>query len=389
MTEINNSNSNNKNVLGNKYKILINKNNEKPKLDIIDSIDNRKLSINRKIVNNYLTTTQKKKTYQGKFTDYESSSLNTCNNINNNTKNNGKYNDVISQKIEVLNIYNTIQNNKNNPIKFKLDKKNMIRKTKINSMQINNKNEFLSSFNLTKEKNQGTNGTNIELDIINIDDNIINYHKKKSIKKYLNNKTQTNSEAELIKENIIFNTFTSKSLKKDKIKNINDKKIDNNNFININNNDMKKINVKEMKEKYHKLLRGKKFTHGSYDTANRLHLLRKFRVLNNPLVNLGNISNNIINNTINNTINSNKFKRSPLTKKNILSPMEKNRYILNNYNKTPFKNKTNKSNKNNIPENNNINNNNDILVNKYHYITNKKINKLLDINNKKMKYVKK
>ena len=70
ITEINNSNNNNnKNVFGNKYKILINKNNEKPKLDIIGSIDNKKLSINRKIVN-YLTTTQKKKI------DYESSSLN-------------------------------------------------------------------------------------------------------------------------------------------------------------------------------------------------------------------------------------------------------------------------------------------------------------------------
>ena len=149
----------------------MNKNKEKPKLDGLNSIDNKKMSINRKIVNNYLTTTQKKKTYQGRFIDHESSSLNTHNNINN-TKNK-----KINDKIEVLNIYNTIQNKNNentNPIKFKLNKKNMIRKTKINSMQINNKNEFLSSFNLTKEKIPGA---NIELDIINLEGNIAKYKK--------------------------------------------------------------------------------------------------------------------------------------------------------------------------------------------------------------------
>ena len=263
-TEINNSK--NKNILGNKYKLLMNKNKEKFKIDIIGSIDNKKLSINRKIVNNYLATTQKKRINQGKFNDYKSSSLNTYNNINNNKK----CNNDISEKIEVLNIYNTIQNNKNDPIKSKLDKKNLIRNAKVNSIQANNKNEFLSSFNLTKEKIPRN---NINIDIININDNIIKYQKKQSIKKYLNNKTQSNSETELIKENFILNAFTNKSLKKDKIKFINDKKINTNN--NINNNDMKKINVKEMKEKYHNLLRGKKFTHGSYDTTNRLHLLKK------------------------------------------------------------------------------------------------------------------
>ena len=30
-----------------------------------------------------------------------------------------------------------------------------------------------------------------------------------------------------------------------------------------------------MKEKYHKLLKGNKFTHGSYDTTNRLYLFKK------------------------------------------------------------------------------------------------------------------
>ena len=376
ITEIN---SNYKNIFGNKLKISMNKNKEKLKIEGVESIDNKKLSINRKIVNNYLTTTQKKKTYQGRFHDQESSSLNTFNN-NNNTKINKKYNDP-SEKIEVLNIYNTLQNKNNNnnpnPIKFKLDKKNMIKKTKTNSLQINNKNEFLSSFNLTKEKIPGT---NIEIDIINIEDNIVKYHKK-SIKKVLNNKTQSNSEAELIRDinhkNNALNTFTSKSLKKDKFKSNNDKKM-NNNDSNINsnniNNEMKKINVKEMKEKYHKLLRGNKFTHGSYDTANRLHLLKKFRGLNNVMGNMAN--------SINNTITSNKNKRSPLTKKNIMSPSERIQNTMGNNIKTPIKNKFNITNKETLIENNNGN-----TGNKFHLIGKK--SKQFDTNNKKMKFIKK
>ena len=365
ITEINN---NYKNIFGNKLKISMNKNKEKPKLEGMDSIDNKKISINRKIVNNYLTTTQKKKTYQGRFNEYESSSLNTLNNINNNK--NKKNND---KNIEVVNIYNTIQNNNNtNPIKFKLEKKNMIRKNKTNSLQINNKNEFLSSFNLTKEKI----GANIEIDIINIEENIFKY-KKKSIKKFINNKTQSNSEAELVKENNknFLNGFTSKSLKKDKTKNNNDKKETNDTNAN-NNNGLKKINVKEMKEKYHKLLRGNKFTHGSYDTTNRLHILKKFRGLNNIV--------GTITNSNNNTITSNKNKRSPLTKKSILSPGERIQNTIGNYIKTPIKNNLNINNKDTSTENNN---NNNVGGNKFHLI-NKKI-KQLDTNNKKMKFIKK
>ena len=365
VTEINN---NYKNIFGNKLKISMNKNKEKPKLDGLNSIDNKKMSINRTMVNNYLTTTQKKKTYQGRFIDHESSSLNTHNNITN-TKNK-----KINDKIEVLNIYNTIQNKNNantNPIKFKLNKKSMIRKTKINSMQINNKNEFLSSFNLTKEKIPGT---NIELDIINLEDNIAKY-KKKSIKKFMNNKTQSNSEAELIQDNNknFLNTFTSKSLKKDKTKNNNDKKEIN--IANLTSNEMKKINVKEMKEKYHKLLRGNKFTHGSYDTTNRLHLLKKFRGLNNIV---GNVTNNI-----NNAISSYKNKRSFLTKKSVLSPGLRIQNTVGNYIKTPIKNQLNINNK----EVSVASHNNALGGNKLNIIGKK--NKQTDTNNKKMKFIKK
>ena len=369
-TEINN---NSKNILGNKIKITINKNKEKPKLEVIESLDNKKMSINRKIVNNYLTTTNKKKTYQGKFTAHENSSLNTYNNFNNNinnTKKNKKPIDI-SEKIEVLNIYNTIQN-KNNPIKFKLNKKNMIRKTKTNSVQINNKKEFLSSFNLQKEKLPGT---NIKIDIINIENNLVKYNKNPK-KIFLNNKTQSNSEAKLIKDinnkNNILNTFASKNLKKDNLNNNNDKKVINNDN-NINVNDLKKINVKEMKEKYHKLLRGNKFTHGSYDTTSRLHILKKFRVLNNPIESMTT--------SINKTIISNK-KISPMNKKNILSPNERIPNTMSNFIKSPIKNKFNLSNKNTSIENYNT-----IGGNKFNLIGKK--NKQIDTNNKKMKFIKK
>ena len=138
---------------------------------------------------------------------------------------------------------------------------------------------------------------------------------------------------------------------------------------------MIQLKCMEMKEKYHKLLRGNKFTHGSYDTTNRLHLLKKFRGLNNVM--------GTITNSINNTINSNKNKRSPMTKKNILSPSERIQNTLGNYIKTPIKNKFNITNKETSIENNNNNN----AGNKFHLIGKK--NKQLDTNNKKMKFIKK
>ena len=58
-------------------------------------------------------------------------------------------------------------------------------------------------------------------------------------------------------------------MKREKIKTkakINNNMSNTNNKNNIpDNKEIKKLNVKEMKEKYHKLLRGNKFNHGSYD----------------------------------------------------------------------------------------------------------------------------
>ena len=97
-------------------------------------------------------------------------------------------------KIEFINICNTVEN-KNNPIKFKLYKKNILQNnSNINSLQIKNKNEFLSSFNSPKERMYRT---NIGLDLINMDENIVKYQKK-SLKRILNIKTKANSEVELI-----------------------------------------------------------------------------------------------------------------------------------------------------------------------------------------------
>ena len=352
------------------------KSKEVPKLEGVESVDKKKLTINRKIVNNYLTATQKKKTFQGRFHIHENSeSINNfthkqiveTNNINiNNT-----------EKMEFINVCNTMENN-NNPIKFKLDQKNLIKKkAKTNSLQINNKNEFLSSFNLVKDKTPiNTN----EIDVINLDEKMVKY-KKKSLKKLMNNKTQTNSEAELIKDinknRNILNTIASKSLKKEKII----KKMKQYNNVSSNNNktiientepikEVKKINVKEMKEKYHKLLRGNKNNHGSYDIVNRLHLFKKFKGLNNIMDNMTN--------SINNTISNN--KRSRLMKKSVLSPSERLQNSMNNFIKSPIQKRFETNKEIHTIEVNN-------LGNKFKLIGKK--NKQMDTNNKKMKFLKK
>ena len=366
ITEANLTNAtiSNHNKVGNKL-ISINKNvKDIPKLSGVESVDKKKLSINRKIVNNYLTATQKKKTFQGRFHIHENSVSNN-NNINTN------------DKIDFINICNTIES-KNNPIKFKLNKKELIKKkAKTNSLQINDKNEFLYSFNAPKEK---LDKKDHDLDLMNIEEKIIKYNKK-SLKKLINNKTQTNSEAELIKDlnknNPILNTITSKSIKKEKIANKTKQK----NLTNKTNiekdktestKEVKKLNVKEMKEKYHKLLRGNKFNHGSYDIANRMHLFKKFRGLNNLMNNMTS--------SFNNTINVNKNKRSPLVKKNILSPSERIPNTLSNLIKTPIKNRLEKSRENATIEVTN-------LGNRFKFIG--KGNKHMDSNNKKMKFLKK
>ena len=365
MIEINNCN-----LIENKLRISMNKNiKDKPKIEGIDSIDKKTLSINRRIVKNFLTTTKKRKTYQGKFQVLENSSLNTFN------VNHSKKNENLNppSKIEMLNLCNTI-NTKNNPIKFKLDKKHLIKKTKTNSLQIND-NQFLSSFNLTKDKIPCS--TN-ELDIINIEDNIVNYHRK-LIRKSVNHKTQSNSEAELFQENINKNYFLTKENIKnenDKNKNINDKKNTYNNK--TNNNEIRKLNAKEMKEKYHKLLKGNKATHGSYDTTNRFHLYKRFKAVSGVMGNMTNITNSIINNTT----TSIKNKRSPLTKKGILSPSERITINMTKYINTPIKNMLNMTHKESSVEKNNMFTGNKLFLME-------KRNKKYDVNNKKLKYLKK
>ena len=368
------STSYNRNKIGSNKLISKNKNNKKLKEIGIDSVDKKKISINRKLVNNYFTATHKKKTFQGRFHINE--------NIENNTFSNKQFiensniNVNNNEKLDFINICNTIEN-KSNPIKFKLNKKNLMKKkAKTNSLQINNKNEFLSSFNLPKDKMPGNHAA---LDILNIEDKMVKY-RKNSLKKLLNYKTQTNSEAELIKDinknRNILNTIESKSMKREKIKTkakINNNMSNTNNKNNIpeNNKEIKKLNVKEMKEKYHKLLRGNKFNHGSYDIANRLHLFKKFKGLNTIMDNMTN--------SINTTINENKYKRSPLTKK-ILSPSERLQNSLNNYIKTPIKKRFETNKEINTIEVIN-------LENKFKLIEKK--NKQIDTNNKKMKFLKK
>ena len=346
---------------------------EIPKFEGVGSIDNKKISINRKIVNNYLTSTHKKKTYQGRFPIHEKSISNTFSNKNFPENNN-------KDKIEFINIGNTVEN-KNNPIKFKLYKKNILQNnSNINSLQIKNKNEFLSSFNSPKERMYRT---NIGLDLINMDENMVKYQKK-SLKRILNIKTKANSEVELIKDinknHKILNTITNKSFKNDKIMKLK-KNIDENNKddkTNIdkfeNNKYFKKLNVKEMKEEYHKLLRKNKFNHGSYDIANRIPLSRKFIGLSNILRNF--------NSSINNTFNLNTNKRNPLLKKNVLIPSERLQNSLNEYINTPIKNTLNEKKEKSTIEVTKIKTKLKMIGK-----GNKNIN--IDSNNKKMKLIKK
>ena len=346
---------------------------EIPKFEGVGSIDNKKISINRKIVNNYLTSTHKKKTYQGRFPIHEKSISNTFSNKNFPENNN-------KDKIEFINICNTVEN-KNNPIKFKLYKKNILQNnSNINSLQIKNKNEFLSSFNSPKERMYRT---NIGLDLINMDENIVKYQKK-SLKRILNIKTKANSEVELIKDinknHNILNTITNKSFKNDKImklkKNIDENNKDNKTNIDKfeNNKYFKKLNVKEMKEEYHKLLRKNKFNHGSYDIANRIPLSRKFIGLSNILRNF--------NSSINNTFNLNTNKRNPLLKKNVLIPSERLQNSLNEYINTPIKNTLNEKKEKSTIEVTKIKTKLKMIGK-----GNKNIN--IDSNNKKMKLIKK
>ena len=274
--------------------------------------------------------------YNYNFTEHK---INTNNNNNINNKNPNDVNSV-----------------KSDQIKTKLNKKIMSRKQKTNSLQINNKNNFFSSFNnnkISKEVNL------LKKNNITNNDNFINEHTKTYI--------QTLD---------IENTRTKKFL------NSNERK-------RASENKFKKISAKEMKEKYHKFMQGNKFIHGSYDTSNRLHLFKKFSSLYN--------SHNTNNNNIT-EISQRKILdiKSPFKINNILStPGSKisNQTISSNLNnnmlgsnyknyvRTSYRKKMQMGKKEGIQEKNKY------FIYKINGLKNKIF--ISDANNKKMKFVKK
>ena len=300
---INNSdiNKNNNNMFGNKLKIAKNRKSiHKFRIKLNTEIkDKTKTSINRKIINNYLTTNKKKKIYKRPFNTYENTSIN---NLSNHNKNNEVFSSIQDRTKQY-----TITNNSN---KIKINKKKIMHKSKTNSMQINNKNYILSSLNLTKEK--------IPLGI-KIEINKNNNEKYTEItpifpkpKIFLYSKTQSNSDTET--KNI---SKESNHIKSKKSLNID-----------VNCNKIKKIRIKE---KYHKFIRDNKNIHGSCDYHDKLNMFKKYKSLNN--------ANWSITNSINNIIK--KKNKSPLIKKYILNPDEKIKGIINNYIKTSSKSKQN------------------------------------------------
>ena len=205
------------------------------------------------------TKTHKKRTLEILNTDgninYDMSHF-----INSNTYLNNYTEHITNNNINNKNIYLN-NNDKIEQLKSKLNKKIMSRKQKINSFQINNKNNFFSSFNnykITKESNS------LKRNNISNNENFINY--------YIKNYTQS-LDLDNIKTKNNLNSIEKKDIKENKFK---------------------RISAKEMKEKYHKFMQGNKFIHGSYDTSNRLHLFKKFSSLYNSHIFNNNTTNNNI-----------------------------------------------------------------------------------------------
>ena len=246
---------------------------------------------------------------------------------------------------------NNLNNNKNihlnnndkiEQIKTKLNKKIMSRKQKTNSFQINNKNNFFSSFNNYKQTKDSKRNN------ISNTDNFINY--------YVKNYTQS-LDLDNIKTKKTLNSIEKKDNKENKFK---------------------KISAKEMKEKYHKFMQGNKFIHGSYDTSNRLHLFKKFSTLYNS-------------HDANNTNNNNNI--TEISQRKILDI--KSPFKVNNLHTSPGSKVSNKNINDKTPNRKKIQINkkeNTQEKNKYFiYKINGVKNKIFisDANNKKMKFVKK
>ena len=341
---------------------------KKKKLEILIGTDIKTTS-NESIFSNKI---QNKRTFEILNTDgkinpnlntntYSNYYLNTDdNNISN--KNNININININDKGDSNDIKS------NNQIKSKLSRKVMSHKQKTNSLHINNnkRNNYFSSFTnnnkIIKELNWVKRNNNIANNINFTNENIKNYY------------TQGNCTCNLDTDNI----KTKKDL------NIKDYK-DNKEDIKY-----KKISAKEMKEKYHKFMQGNKFIHGSYDTSNRLHLIKKLSSLYN--------SHNIYSTNNNNNITEISQRKtldikSPFKINNIMNtPGSKisNKNINSNiilgsnckyHEGTTFKKNIKVNKKEGTQEKNKYS------INKINGLKNKAF--INDTNNKKMKFVKK
>ena len=223
---------------------------KKKKLKILMVTDSKRIT-NKPIFN---TKTQNKKTFEIMNTEGNINS-DSYSKTNINYYNNTDYSNNNALNLNDKNIYQSV---KSSQIKTKLNKKILTHKQKTNSLHINNKNNFFSSFcnsnKIVKELNLLKN--------YNILEN--NYLINESIKNYTQN-------------NFCLENKKTKKLFAYKDKNISERKT------------IKKINTKEMKEKYHKFIQRNKIIHGSYDTSNRLHIFKKFSSLyNNSNVNSNN-----------------------------------------------------------------------------------------------------
>ena len=340
---------------------------KKKQLEILIDTDIKATS-NEHIISNKI---QNKKTFEILNTDGKLNPAFNSNTYSNYYISTDNHN-IINKNSNTININdkadsnsNDIKNN-NNQIKAKLSKKVMSRKQKTNSLHISNnkRNNYFSSFTsnnkIIKELNS-VKRNNIANNINFTNENIKNYY------------TQGNCTCNLDTDNV----KTKKDL------NIKDYK-DNKEEIKY-----KKISAKEMKEKYHKFMQGNKFIHGSYDTSNRLHLIKKLSSLYN--------SHNIYNTNNNNITEISQRKtldiRSPFKINNIMNtPGSKisNKNINSNiilgsnckFNEgTAFKKNTKINKKDGTQEKNKYS------IYKINGLKNKPF--INDANNKKMKYKKK
>ena len=278
----------------------------------------RKLTIDRKIIQNFVANNQnkvlsnitKKKNFNKQL--YEKIIPSNIKNNNNNNPLNETYTNTFNNLIKnsvIINRFNKngnkLEKSNNNliaskktclisPIEYRLGKKNITLKNNTNSFQTNNKNKMKSYFSLNKEKTSPLNH--------------INYNKKDKL---------NNSE-----ENIYINSYnhttninkmpTETKGKYQKIKG------------------SKKLKLKEMKKKYHYFIRSNKNNHGSYDISNKFNLFNQFHTINS-------LSESINNTIIFNNTNTNNYftthllsenlnnktkciKKSIYNKKSILSP---------------------------------------------------------------------